>query len=82
MSLFEKAKLWVQKYQKARAYVDAIHALPPNYQIGGEVNELCDGLNMKQIFPDPESHETIKWKMEEAKKAEREWEDFCRENNL
>ena len=82
MILLEKAKLWMQKYKLAKAYVNAIHALPPNYQTSGGINALCEDLNMKQIFPDPESHETIKRKMEAAKKAEKEWIDFCQKNNL
>lgn len=82
MSLLEKAKLRIKQYKLAKAYVDAIHALPPNYQTGGEINALCDDLNMKQFIPDTESHETIKRKMEAAKKAEREWKEFCEKNNL
>lgn len=86
MSLLAKAKQLYQKYQVAREYVDAINDLPPTYNRGGEINDLCDdlgkgGLNMKQVFPDPVSEANIKKKLDRAKKAEKNWKDYCAKNN-
>ena len=86
MSLLAKAQQWYQKYQLAKEYVDAMNDLPPTYKMGGEINDLCDdlgkgGLNMKQVFPDPVSEETIKRKLDRANKAEKAWKDYCAKNN-
>lgn len=86
MSLFAKAKQLYQKYKLAKEYVDAINDLPPTYNMGKEISDLCDDigkgrLNIKQVFPDPVSEETIKRKLDRVNKAEKAWKDYCAINN-
>ena len=86
MNFIAKAKQLYQKYQLAKEYVDAINDLPPTYKSEAEINGFCEdlgkgGLNMKQIFPDPVSQETVKIKLDRANKAEKAWKDFCAKNN-
>ena len=69
-SLFQKAKELYTSYKLAKEYVDAVLDLPPTYTIG-EIG------NFNQIFPDPETPDSIQLKLKEVDKAEKAWLYFC-----